>query len=267
MEEIIVLAPEDHAVLGPDEFGQDGLIALESIGPFARIRVCGPLITVHDSVIEAGKPMGHHRHRHNERLLYVERGTLDHEDARNGIKVHVPQGAMAEFIEGRRGMAHSEWNHGDVDAEIYILATATRPIPAETIFEVLEQEDMPVYDEADGVFTREMVGAKAPLPVFSDIRTFTDTTMSAGAELHWAIPADDGGVMSVRQGAVQVAGRELVRKSTLVVPPASGERLVAIAVDGDARIIRTTFASGFGLIVADGPGAADTAGRFWSAGE
>ncbi len=63
-DEMILLRPEGHAVLGPAEFHQEGLITLESIGAFTRIRRCEPLTTIHDSVVEAGKGIGHHPHRH-----------------------------------------------------------------------------------------------------------------------------------------------------------------------------------------------------------
>ena len=46
------------------------------------------------SVIDAGLGIGHHPHRFNERLFYIERGQLDHDDALNDI-----QGHMDEVIE------------------------------------------------------------------------------------------------------------------------------------------------------------------------
>ena len=91
----------------------------------------------------------------------------------------MPEGALARFTEGRRGMIHQEWNHGEVDAEIYILVATTDPIPEETSFEVLRREDMPLYPEAPGVVTREMVGPRSPLPVHCDVRLFADTSLGA----------------------------------------------------------------------------------------
>lgn len=129
-------------VLDEDDFGAPGPVAVESIGPFNRIRACGALITVHDSIIAVGKGIGHHPHRLNERLFYLERGTFDHDDALNGISGQVPEGALARFTEGRRGMVHQEWNRGDRDAEIYILVASTDPVPAETTFEVLERDPL-----------------------------------------------------------------------------------------------------------------------------
>jgi hypothetical protein len=52
------------------------------------VQASGPLITVHDSVVEAGLGIGHHPHRYNERLFFIERGELDHDDALNGITGH-----------------------------------------------------------------------------------------------------------------------------------------------------------------------------------
>jgi redox-sensitive bicupin YhaK (pirin superfamily) len=244
----IVIAPEEHVVLGEADFGAPGLVAVESIGPFSRIQACGPLITVHDSIIAARKGIGHHLHRYNERLFYVERGTFDHDDSLNGISGHVPEGALARFTEGQRGMLHSEWNHGGVDAEIYILVASTDPVPAETTFEVLKRDDMPFYEEADGVSTREMIGPEAPLPVFSDIRTFTDTSLDPGATLTWTIGPGEGGILSVREGSVSLDGTALVRKSTAVLPPTTASRTLAIGSEEAARVIRATFGPGHGLV-------------------
>ena len=113
--EKIILTPKQHVTIGPREFGTEGLVAIESIGPFNPvIQACGPIITIHDSVIDAGKGIGHHPHRHNERLFYLEKGTFDHDDAKNNISGHIPEGGMARFTEGQHGMLHKEWNNGEI---------------------------------------------------------------------------------------------------------------------------------------------------------
>jgi redox-sensitive bicupin YhaK (pirin superfamily) len=249
--EALLLAPEAHAVLGEAEFGAPGLVAVESIGPFTRVRACGPLVTVHDSVIAAGLGIGHHPHRYHERLFYLERGTFDHDDALNGISGHVPEGALARFTEGRRGMVHQEWNHGDVAAEIFILVATTVPIPEETSFEVLRREVMPVYPEAAGVVTREMVGPLSPLPVHCDVRLFADTTIEPGAGVTWALPQGEGGLLSVRFGAIELDGARLGPKWTALLPPAPTTRSLTLAAPEGARVIRACFGPGHGLILAD----------------
>lgn len=245
----IVLAPADHAVLGEVEFGTPGLVAIESIGPFTRVRACGPLVTVHDSIIEAGLGIGHHPHRHHERLFYLEQGTFDHDDALNGISVHVPEGALARFTEGRRGMVHQEWNHGQVDAEIYILVAATDPIPEETSFEVLRREDMPVYPEGPGAVTREMVGPRSPLPVHCDVRLFADTTLQAGAHLTWTLGEGEGGILSVRAGTASLDGQDLDQKWTVLLAPTAAARALTLSSSEGARLLRATFGPGYGLVV------------------
>ena len=77
----VLLPPEEHAVLGEAQFGMPGLRAVESIGPFVAVQASGPLITVHDSIIAAGLGIGHHPHRFNERLLYIELSLLDVEES------------------------------------------------------------------------------------------------------------------------------------------------------------------------------------------
>ena len=247
---LLALAPADHAVLGEAEFGAPGLLAIESIGPFTRIRVCGPLVTVHDSVIAAGLGIGHHPHRDHERLFYVERGAFDHDDARNGISGRVPEGALARFTEGKRGMVHQEWNHGQVDAEIYILVAATDPIPEETSFAVLRREDMPLYPEAPGVVTREMVGPHSPMPVHCDVRLFADTTLQPGASFGWLLGKGEGGILSVREGSISLDGAALGRKWTALLPPAATARALALASPDGARVLRATFGPGYGLATA-----------------
>src|SRR3989449_3883265 len=133
----VVLGPSEHVVLGESDFGMPGLTAVEAIGPFVGIQASGPLITVHDSVIDAGLGIGHHPHRYNERLFYIEQGELDHDDALNRITGHVEAGDVAQFTEGRRGVGHSEWNHGDVDTHAYILLYSAAPIPEPTTFNAL----------------------------------------------------------------------------------------------------------------------------------
>src|SRR5919106_1066183 len=92
----LVLRPEDHVVLGESDFGMPGLRAAEAIGPFVPIQASGPLITVHDSVVEARLGIGHHPHRLNERLFYIEEGQLDHDDALNGITGHMATGDVGQ---------------------------------------------------------------------------------------------------------------------------------------------------------------------------
>jgi len=244
----LLLSPPDHAVLGEAEFGTPGLLAVESIGPFTRVQACGPLVTVHDSVIAAGLGIGHHPHRYHERLFYLERGTFDHDDARNGISGHVPEGALARFTEGRGGMVHQEWNHGEVDAEIYILVATTEPIPEMASFEVLRREDMPIYSEAPGVVTREMVGPRSPLPVHCDVRLFADTSLEPGAAVEWRLGAGEGGLLSVRSGAIGLDGALLGLKWTALLPPAPEARTLTLEAPSGARVIRAVFGPGHGLV-------------------
>lgn len=248
--EALVLAPADHAVLGEADFGTPGLLAVESIGPFTRVRACGPLVTVHDSVIAAGLGIGHHPHRYYERLFYLEQGTFDHDDALNGISGHVPEGALARFTEGRRGMVHQEWNHGEVDSEIYILVATTDPIPEDTSFEVLRREDMPVYAEAPGVVTREMVGPRSPLPVNCDVRLFADTWLEPGTVVEWRLGAGEGGLLSVREGSISLDGAPLGRKWTVLLPPAPAARSLTLASPAGARVLRAAFGPGHDLVTA-----------------
>jgi redox-sensitive bicupin YhaK (pirin superfamily) len=245
----LILGPEDHVTLGESDFGMAGLTAVESLGPFVGVQASGPLITVHDSVIEAGMGIGHHPHRFNERLFYIEEGQLDHDDALNRITGHMDTGDVGQFTEGRRGMLHSEWNHGDVDTRAYILVYSTDPVPEQTAFNVLKEADAPRYDEGPGVRTKELVGVQSPLKVNGDIRFFVDSTMEPGAELSLDLAAGEGGLANVRSGRVRVDDDgELAPGRTLLAPPAQEPRPIRFRAEEPTRLIRVVHGPGHGFV-------------------
>jgi redox-sensitive bicupin YhaK (pirin superfamily) len=243
-----ILRPEDHAVLGESDFGMPGLTAVEAIGPFVEIQASGPLITVHDSVIQAGLGIGHHPHRFNERLFYIEEGELDHDDALNHITGHAEKGDVAQFTEGRRGMLHSEWNRGTTDTRAYILVYSTEPVPDEASFHALRDPDAPRYDEDNGVRTKELVGPRSPLEVNGDIRLFADSQLDRGLTLTLDLASGEGGLLSVREGSAKIGGDRLVPGETLVAPPGAEPRALAIRTDEPSRVIRVVHGLGQGLV-------------------
>jgi redox-sensitive bicupin YhaK (pirin superfamily) len=245
----LVLGPEDHKVLGESDFGMPGLTAVEAIGPFVPIQASGPLITVHDSTVDAGLGIGHHPHRYNERLFYIEEGQLDHDDALNHITGHMDAGDVGQFTEGRRGMVHSEWNHGDVNTRAYILVYTTDPVPEQTAFNVLKDADAPRYEEAGGVRTKELVGPRSALRVNGDVRLFTDSHLEPGTTLALTMDGGEGGVASVREGGVRVDERdELALGATLVAPPADEPRAVRLRAERPTRVIRVVHGPGHGFV-------------------
>jgi redox-sensitive bicupin YhaK (pirin superfamily) len=265
----LILLPQDHVTLGESDFGMPGLTAVESIGPFVGIQASGPLITVHDSVIEARLGIGHHPHRYNERLFYIEEGQLDHDDALNHITGHMDTGDVGEFTEGQGGMIHSEWNHGNVDARAYILVYSTDPVPARTSFSVLRDAEAPRFEEGPGVRTKELVGPRSPLRVHGDIRLFTDSRLDRAAVLSLAAAAGEGGVLSVREGGVQVEDDweapvvevaaqfsadgvgSLGPGSTLVVPPGPEPRMLRLRASEPTRVVRVVHGPGHGFVRAE----------------
>jgi redox-sensitive bicupin YhaK (pirin superfamily) len=226
-----------------------GLEAVEAIGPFVSIQASGPLITVHDSIIDAGMGIGHHPHRFNERLFYIEQGQLDHDDALNGITGHMDPGDVGQFTEGIRGMLHSEWNHGDIDTRAYILVYSTDPVPPQTAFNVLRDADAPRYEE-DGFRIKELVGPRSPLRVNGDIRLFADSRLDAGAAFTIEVAPGEGGLASVREGQVQLEpeGEILAPGSTLVIPSVDERRTVHLRTEQPARLIRVVHGPGHGFV-------------------
>ena len=243
-----MLAPEDHVVLGESDFGMPGLTAIEAIGPFVEIQASGPLVTVHDSIVEARLGIGHHPHRYNERLFYIEEGQLDHDDALNKITGHLDTGDVGQFTEGRTGMVHSEWNHGDIDTRAYILVYSTDPIPPRAAFGVLRDADAPRYDEASGVRTKELVGPRSSLRVNGDIRLFTESALEPDAAFEISLGAGEGGLVSVREGTLQADGHKLTPGFTMIVPPAAEARAIELRAAEPARAIRVIHGPGHGFV-------------------
>jgi redox-sensitive bicupin YhaK (pirin superfamily) len=247
----LVLRQSDYAYLGESDFGMAGLRAIESIGPFVQIQASGPLITVHDAIIDPRLGIGHHPHRWNERLFYIMEGQLDHDDAQNHIKGHMGKGDVGQFTEGRRGMMHSEWNHGDTETHAYILVYSTDPVPERTAFGRLKDADAPRYDEGSGIHTKELVGPRSPLKVNGDIRFFADSSLESGARLELAFGAEEGGLVSVQEGALKVedeSGETVEQGATLLVPPADQPRKLTLRATQPSRVIRVVHGPGHGFV-------------------
>ncbi len=244
----IVLNEEDYRVLTEAEFGAPGLVAIEAVGPFVDIQASGPLVTVHDSTVEPHLGIGHHRHRYNERFFYIMAGQLDHDDSLNHIQGHMEPGDVGLFTEGKLGMLHSEWNHGDVATHAYILVYSTEPVPERASFTVLHDADAPRYNEGEGVRTKELLGANSGLRVHGDIRLFTDSTIRGGWPLVVTLSDREGGLLSIQQGQIELDGQRIGKGATILLPPAEGERSLTVRAVGKARVLRVVHGPGYGFV-------------------
>lgn len=204
----VVLPSTAFYRVGEREFGVPGLIAIESVGPFVPVQSVGPFFMIHDSYWQPGFGIGHHPHRTNERLFYIVRGRVEHDDALNGIKGTMEEGDLGRLTEGLRGMFHQEWNGapGEI-SHAFILVyrpDAEPPIPTAE-FAVLRAADRPVYEEGDGAETTELVGPRSPFRVnLSTMRLFADTKLRPGAELIFSLAADEGALVYPLEGRVEL---------------------------------------------------------------
>jgi redox-sensitive bicupin YhaK (pirin superfamily) len=213
----VVLPSSAFYRVGEGEFGVPGLIAIESVGPFVPVQSIGPFFMIHDSYWQPGFGIGHHPHRTNERLFYIVDGRVEHDDALNGIKGTMEAGDLGRLTEGLRGMFHQEWNGapGAIShAFILVYRPDTEPPPPLAEFDVLRAADRPVYEEADGVETTELVGPTSPFRVnLSTMRLFADTRLRPGAELTFTLPEDEAMLVYPLEGRVELDDS----------PPAPGE--------------------------------------------
>jgi len=204
----IVLPSSAFYRVGENEFGVPGLIAIESVGPFVPVQSVGPFFMIHDSYWQPGFGIGHHPHRTNERLFYIVKGRVEHDDALNGIKGTMEEGDLGRLTEGLRGMFHQEWNGAPgamSHAFILVYRPDIEPPPPVAEFAVLRAADRPVYEEADGVETTELVGSRSGLRVnLSSLRIFADTRLRPGAEVTFALGDDEGVLVYPLEGRVEL---------------------------------------------------------------
>jgi redox-sensitive bicupin YhaK (pirin superfamily) len=235
-------------VLGESDFGTPGLEAKEVIGPFVPLQAVGPLIMVHDAIVEANMGIGHHPHRFNERLFYILEGSLSHDDALNQITGFMGKGDIARLTEGETGMLHKEWNDTGERTHAFILVYETRPVPERASFAALRDAEAPRYEEAAGVTTKELVGPNAGLPINGDIRFFGDSHLASGSELAFSVGAGEGALVYPLDGAIAFGDDKLRPGNSLILAPSETERQVALRAGSDARVLRAVFGPGRGVI-------------------
>ncbi len=247
--DMLVLSPDDYVVLGESDFGAPGLTATEIIGPFVPLQASGPLIMVHDALVEPQLGIGHHPHRYNERLFYILEGSLNHDDSLNGITGFMGKGDVARLTEGMTGMFHKEWNNGGERTHAFILVYETRPVPERASFAALRDAEAPRYKEAPGVQTKELVGPRAGLEVHGDIHFFADSTVEAGAALGVDLTKGEGALLFPLEGELDTDdGVALLPGNALVLPPAVAPRQIALSARSAARVLRVKHGPGRGLV-------------------
>jgi len=244
-----VLTDGDFRVLDEDDFGVPGLVAHEWVGPFVEVQALGPLIMVHDGIFDPRKGITHHPHRYNERLFYILEGAVEHDDALNDIQGFMGTGDLGRLTEGVRGMLHQEWNVTDARARAFILVYSTDPVPARASFEALRDADAPRYEDAPGVKTKEIAGPRAGLPLFGDIRLFTDSALDPGAELPVELGAEEGGLLFPLEGSLAFESEVLAPEAMALLPPAAEPRSLRARAEEGARVLRATFGPGHGLVL------------------
>jgi redox-sensitive bicupin YhaK (pirin superfamily) len=207
-QDTVVVPSNAFYRVGENEFGVPGLIAIESVGPFVPVESVGPFFMIHDSYWQPDFGIGHHPHRTNERLFYIVKGRVEHDDALNGIKGTMDEGDLGRLTEGLRGMFHQEWNGapGEIShAFILVYRPDTEPPPPVAEFAVLRAADRAVYEEAEGVETTELVGPHSAFRVnLSTMRLFADTKLRPGAELTFSLGAGEGVLVYPLEGRVEL---------------------------------------------------------------
>ncbi len=247
-DDLLILSDENYRILGERDFGMPGLRATESIGPFVQVQSSGPLIMVHDALVEPHLGIGHHPHRYNERLFYILRGQLDHDDALNHITGHMGPGDLARLTEGQTGMYHKEWNNGDEQTRAFILVYAADPVPPRASFAALRDAEAPRYEEGPGVHTKELIGPKSPLEIHGDIRSYTDSRVDPDAELEVRIADGEAALLAPLEGSF-TAGDAKFEQGQIVLVPTEGRRTVTVKATSPGRLLRIVHGVGDGITV------------------
>ena len=184
-EGLQVLPATEYRRLTEKEFGSPGISAIETVGPFVLTPVVGPFMTIHDAWMEPGMGIGHHPHIFNERLFYMIKGEIRHDDARNGISGAMGEGDLARLTEGSRGMVHREWNGSETERNhslILVYQPDVEPTIRHAAFAAFRAADVPHVTEAPGVETKQLIGGESTFHAQSNaVRSFLDTSLAAGA--------------------------------------------------------------------------------------
>jgi redox-sensitive bicupin YhaK (pirin superfamily) len=257
--QLTVIGSDQFYRVGEADFGVPGLIAIESVGPYAAVKQVGPFVMIHDGFFDPGFGIGHHPHRYHERLFYILAGRVEHDDALNGITGEMNTGDLARLTEGVRGMYHREWN-GAPPGEMsraFILVYRPDAVPEIPVasFEVLRADDRPRYPDGDGE-TLELIGPASPFHVnLSTFRRYLDSTLPPGGSLELALGDGDAAYVYPLSGSVTVTDGDggpiaalRADASTLPEGPAEVavvERLGSLRLtagsDGEARLLRVVF--------------------------
>jgi redox-sensitive bicupin YhaK (pirin superfamily) len=219
--QLTVIGSDQFYRVGEADFGVPGLIAIESVGPFAPTQQVGPFVMIHDGFFDPGFGIGHHPHRYHERLFYILAGRVEHDDALNGITGEMNTGDLARLTEGVRGMYHREWN-GAPSGEMsraFILVYRPDAVPEIPVasFDVLRAADRPRYADGDGE-TLELIGPHSPFRVnLSTFRRYLDTSLPAAGSLAVELADDEATYLYPLQGSVRIQGMDGVDATTISV--------------------------------------------------
>ena len=229
--------------VGEAEFGVQGLIAIESVGPYVPVQHLGPFLMIHDGYFQPGFGIGHHPHRTNERLFYILSGQVEHDDALNHIRGTMEEGDLGRLTEGVRGMYHQEWNGAEQVTRAFILVyhpDTHPPIPVAE-FALLKAADLDPINEGSGIDTVELVGPSSAFTVnHSGIRRYTDSVLTDGATLEVTLEPNRGLLLYPADGRIRVTqpgGKELILDAEESVhPEGPGNLAVAWSDDDEHRL-------------------------------
>ena len=249
-EHLVHLDPAEYHEITPEDFNAPGLRSFESVGPDREVRASGPVLMIHDGRFDARRGIGHHPHQGMERLFYILEGAVDHDDALNSITGHMGTGDLGILTEGRRGMIHQEWNPTDGPARAFILVYPNEPLAPSAAFDAVRDDDAPRVTEAEGVITKQ-VAKRGDGRLHGEVYEFADSILDAGAQLTFPVDADEGALLFVVEGQVEVGvGDDSATGDvdhTFLVPPAAAPREVGVTALTRARVLRAVHGSGDGL--------------------
>lgn len=255
MEPVLLRASDNH-IIGPEVFGVPGLIARESIGSGADVLAFGALVAVHDSTFEPRSGIGHHPHQGMERLFYILKGAVHHDDSLNSITGDMAEGDLGILTEGERGMLHSESNDTDGETRCYILVYPTDPTPETASFAAIRDADATREQIAPGVTAKLVVERDNDL-LNGDIRELVDATLEEGARYVLPLRETEPGLIFVVAGAVRVeidgASTEAAEGETVLLGPEPQAREATIEALQASRVLHVITGLRYGLHVREFP--------------
>ena len=186
----------------------------------------GELLVINDDRIAPHTGFDTHPHRDMEIITYVRRGTISHKDNR-GNSGRTTAGSVQVMSAGT-GITHSEYNHEDVETNIYQIWILPKSRGIDPRWDTAEFPNDVVADSLPLLVSGD---ESTPLQINQDARIYAGR-LTDGQKLNHSI--EGKAYLLVAEGEAKVGTIDAVKGDGIAI---SNESSVAIEAKGETEIL------------------------------